>query len=326
MKKFISFLAFACLIALFSNSTLSQTRRKTTTSTKRAATTNKASSKRAAATSKTSTKRAAVSSTSTKRAATSSATRRRAATSSASTKRVAARRAATNTSSSKTSATNSNTCPIGVVIKKVEENGNNVYYSAKDNVCSEPENVMGTQGTNGLSLPTWIAGKDAYVFSCNYGFVKSKKDNVDICIDQNTICPLDTTISKKDNKYINPLTGNECSLPASASTLKLTEDTNTDSTIPTDEAYYSFCNKNYYSTSDTECKACPTGKYTIGATIRYTNITDSENKVVGTKAMLVSGATSEEDCYTQEEINSVEWDENGNMIMNRKVNYVVNQI
>ncbi|MBD5405525.1 hypothetical protein HDR59_03190 [bacterium] len=300
MKKFISFLAFACLIALFSNYTLSQTRRKTTTSTKRAASMQK--TKPATSTAK----RAAVSSTSTKRAATSSTATRRAATnrrnaSSNIAKRAATRRAAQGSNSSKNS--KSNTCPIGVVIKKViDDNGNDVYYSEKDTVCTEPENVMGTTDLTGLRLPTWIAGKNAYVFSCNYGFIKSKKDNVDICIDQNVICPLNTTISKKDNKYYNPFTNEECNLPAFASTLKLNEETNMNTAIPADEAYYSYCNKNYYKTSDVECKACPTGKYNNGASIKYENITDSENKVIGKKSSLIEGATSESQCYTMEEL------------------------
>lgn len=53
-------------------------------------------------------------------------------------------------------------------------------------------------------------------------------------------------------------------------------------------------------------KACPTGKYNTGASIRYENITDSENKIVGRKAYLIEGATSESQCYTMEEMTAMQ--------------------
>ncbi|MGN0929910.1 MAG: hypothetical protein ACI4N3_04685 [Alphaproteobacteria bacterium] len=302
MKKItILFLAFGIFVIGFTKMSLSITKpatRRSAKSVRRSATNQSAQKARAATTRSATNARVA----STRRAGGVSA------------RRVARNRNATKLGGANSSQTNTNACPIGVVIKRViDENGKETLYSSKETTCEEPENTIGTSNLDNMSLPGWIAGKYAYVLNCNYGFVKYINDGVYSCVDQNTICPLNTTIKYQDNKYYNPYTDQECKLPAYASALKLNEQLNTNGNIATDNAYYSHCNKNYYRISDAECKACPTGTYTVGTTIRPESITDENGKVTGTKYYLVGEALSESDCYTLDEIQSIKW-EGGNMI------------
>ncbi|MBD5398432.1 hypothetical protein HDR60_02920 [bacterium] len=321
MKKITIYVLVLCISTIgFTRISLSVTR----PSVRRAGQMGKNTQKQSSSSSNTKAK--AARSATTARAATGTNARAASTTRSASSKRansLSARRnaASKKTSSSETSSTNNTTCPIGVVIKKmIDDNGNEVLYSDKETVCTEPENVMGTSVLDNLTVPTWMAGKYAYVFNCNYGYVKTINDNVDVCVDQNTICPLNTTVKYENDKYYNPYTNQECNLPAYASALKLTEELNTNGNIATDNAYYTYCNKNYYTLSNAECKACPTGKYTVGTQIKFISTTDADGKVTGQKRLLVGDATSENDCYKSDEVQSIKWDENGNMSITRSSN------
>ncbi len=287
-KKFILALVM-CLVCFYNISLFA----KTNTARKRAATSSKSSSpqlKRAATngSGNASTRRAAI----TKRANTLSGRR-----SNLNNKR--------NVTSGATSSAESasNICPLGTPIKRlVDENGTETFYSAKEVVCSEPENTNGISDLGEMKQPSWIAGKDIWIFNCNVGYIKTKSGDGESCVDRNTICPLNTIVKQEDGVYYNPLTNEVCTLPLYAASLKLTEETNTNPNISPDEAYYIYCANNHYKSGDIECLACPTGKYSSVARLNREDIIGDDGQLMGQKVTLVEGPSNVNQCLTAEEM------------------------
>lgn len=283
MKKKLFFILALSLVCLYNVSLFAKTK----TARKRAATGgNSSSAARKRAATNASTKRAA----NTKRAGNLNAKRQ-------------ARSVGGSGSGSAASATPSTVCPLGTPIKRlVDEEGTETFYSSKSVVCSKPENTNGVSDLGDLKQPSWIAGKDIWIFSCNPGYLQLKGTDGESCVDKDTLCPLNTTVKKSDGVYYNPYTNEVCTLPMYATTLKLTEETNTNPSISEDEAFYTYCINNYYKSDDVECSACPSGKFSSPAKIKRDDIIGEDGQLMGQKETLIEGASSINQCLTAEEM------------------------
>lgn len=194
-------------------------------------------------------------------------------------------------------------CPLGTPIKRlVDENGNETFYSEKEVVCTAPENTNGISDLGEMKQPSWIAGKDIWIFNCNAGYIKTKNEDGESCIDRNTVCPLNTIVKQEDGVYYNPSTNDVCALPMNAASLQLTEETNTNPDISPDEAFYIYCANNHYKSSDVECSACPTGKFSSNAKLKREDIIGDDGQLMGQKVTLVDGPSNVNQCLTAEEM------------------------
>ncbi|MBD5405526.1 hypothetical protein HDR59_03195 [bacterium] len=310
MKKnyiFYILLALGVFITGFTEMSLSQTRKRATV--KRAANMQKTSKPKTsttkrAAVSSTSTKRAAVNSASTKRAATSSSSTKRAATSSVSTKRVMSRSnskrtAKTGSASPKTA----NYCPVSTLIKKViDENGNEVYYSAKTTTCVVDENMDVIQWNeaskesyplNMYQLPSWISKDNAVYLICKNGYVEDKVDGKATCVPYLDICPLNEVITKEGDKYIHPgkTTEVEDRYCRPLNIAKLRQLSKTE--------YYENATYNYnYAYDDINIFECPENSYSVSS--NYTGLADAckpcPYMINGERVYASQGSTEKEAC------------------------------
>lgn len=259
MRKLCKYI-FAFILFVSSFADLCYSAKKRLGNSKRAATTGRGNTKRAATTSTRNTKRAATTGTGNTRRA---ASNRR---------QVSGRKSIRNAGVGGTSGVASskikdskNNCPIGVVIKKMtDDDGNDVFYKSKTETCTTPSNTTGTTNLysskieENLKRPSWVAGKYAWVFNCNTGYVPQVKNGMNICIEESTLCPLGQTLEKTAKGYINPSTNEICDIPSFAMAKKLSSEENDRSDIPADVAYEIMCNKNYYTDySLNVCYACP---------------------------------------------------------------------
>ena len=178
-----------------------------------------------------------------------------------------------------------------MIRKTYDEEGNIIYFKSKTVQCAQPENTR-EEGWD-VSSPekekefvikkSWIADNEGASFVCSNGYLTSGTSGNYSCVSYDQICPLNENIQKSGTSYINPYTGDTCSVPS------LAEITNVGTNL------YTFdCPDNYYTDSSNyvQCNKCPDGTYSIkgsnknaascivGTAPTATTITDEEFNLI----------------------------------------------
>ncbi len=204
----------------------------------------------------------------------------------------------TNTSSNSSSNTSSNTVSNPCEIARVLQNDGGQYAYLKGKYCNQPSNTVLKSWSESVNDTynkySWIDSTKAVYFICGDGFVQVD----DECVSTDLICPLNVIITRpSSNKYVNPETGQNCSIPKGGAASKVSEAELMDQGLAydVDEATKPVCLNNYFSapisgsSNHFQCVKCPNNGKTEKA-----------------------GATSVKDCSTYSEVQgNPEWENYG---------------
>ena len=179
-------------------------------------------------------------------------------------------------------------CPAMTILRKVtDENGNTVYYSAKNKTCIEPENAhdmsysAATKSSLPLTMqvkPSWIETNYAYYFECDNGYLLKTVNKVKTCVPFTEICPLNTVVEKINDGFLHPNTQENCYSAEYSTMIDVSIINEIDANqvaryaydIAKDDMRMFICPANYYAEQISsyteknllvECKPCANGLY-----------------------------------------------------------------